>query len=103
MIIDVYHVPQLGANMWYVPQLTQTRKKVQFFLDKLVVKDMNNIFFVIVQGILNPKDTLCKFCEFKDLKKEFVPFSLKTNTNDRSRILHERLGKMNFRSMKLMA
>jgi hypothetical protein len=80
VITDVYHVPSLSANLLFVPQLTQTGKKVEFWLDWFVVKDMHNNFVVVIEGFLDPKDRLYKFCDFP--KKDPGPTTLIAHTND---------------------
>lgn len=58
MIIDVYHVPSLSANLLSVAQLTHIGKKVKFLPDRFVVKDIKKNFVVVVEGILDPRDRL---------------------------------------------
>jgi hypothetical protein len=48
----VYHVPSLSANLVFVPQLTHTSKKVEFWLDQCIVKDMHNNFVVSLKVFL---------------------------------------------------
>jgi hypothetical protein len=64
VIIDVYHEPSLSVNLLSVLQLIQTGKKVELCHDRFVVKDINNGVVVKIEGILDPKDTLHKFCDF---------------------------------------
>jgi hypothetical protein len=75
VITNVYHVLDLSKNMLYVPQLTHIGKNVEFSSNKFVVKDSNNNFEVCVEGMLDHKDKLYKFCDFKctnKKKKEIV-------------------------------
>ena len=51
MIIDMYRVLSLSANLLFVPQLTQVGKKVEFWPNPFVVKDTHNDFIVVI-GIL---------------------------------------------------
>jgi hypothetical protein len=38
VIITIFHVPQLSENMFFVPQLAQTREEVDFWPNKFAVK-----------------------------------------------------------------
>jgi len=64
MIIDVCHISSLSFNLLYVPQLNQTRKKVEFWLDWFVVKDMHNTFSIVTKGFFDLKDKLYNLCDF---------------------------------------
>jgi hypothetical protein len=55
VIDNVYRVPSLGANFLFVPQLTHTRKKLEFW---------PNHFLVVNKGFVDPEDKLYKFCNF---------------------------------------
>ena len=54
--------------MLYVPKLTQTNKMVEFQPNKFVVKEITNDFEVVAKGIVDPKDKLYKFYDFKGAK-----------------------------------
>lgn len=54
----------MGANLLLVPQHTQITKKVEFWSDNLFLKYKNNKFEVIAEGIIVPKDSLYKLCDF---------------------------------------
>jgi hypothetical protein len=94
VITNVYHVPSLNANLFSVPQLTHTSKKVELWPNQFVVKDMHNAFVVFSKGFLNPKDKIYKLCDFP--KKDPGPTTLIAQDDDRSRIQHERLRHLNF-------
>jgi hypothetical protein len=64
VIIHVYHVTSLSVNLLFVPQLTQTGKKVEFWLDEFIVKDIHNNFIVVAKGILDLKEKMYKLCYF---------------------------------------
>lgn len=64
MIISVYHVPSLNVNLFSKLQLTQIGKMVELWLDRFVVKDINNAFVILVEGILDPKYILYKLCNW---------------------------------------
>jgi hypothetical protein len=61
VIIDVYHVPIMSAILFYIPQLTQNGKMLEFWSDQFVVKDMHNKFVVVAKGILDLKGKLYNF------------------------------------------
>jgi hypothetical protein len=42
VITNVYRVPSLSSNSLYISQLAQTSKKVEFWPDQFVLKDVNN-------------------------------------------------------------
>jgi hypothetical protein len=79
----VYYVPSLIANLLFIPQPTQTGKKVEFS-KSVCVKDMHNNSIVIVEGIIDHKDKLYKLCEFA--RKYPGPTACITKSNDWSRI-----------------
>jgi hypothetical protein len=62
-IVDVYHVPNLSANLLFVSQLTQTGKIVEFWPDRFYVCDLKKGKSIVVDGILDPMDNLYKFCD----------------------------------------
>jgi hypothetical protein len=62
-IVDVYHVPNLSANLLFVSQLTQTGKIVEFWPDRFYVRDLKKGKLIVVDGILDPMDNLYKFCD----------------------------------------
>jgi hypothetical protein len=69
VIIDVYHVSILSVNLLHLPQLTKNSNKIELCLDRLVVKDINNEFFFVIEHILDLRDNLYKFC---DLPKQDI-------------------------------
>jgi hypothetical protein len=64
------------------------------------MKYMNNMFVVVVEGILDPKDMPYKFDGF-DMKYLRLT-ALITKINNLRIICDERLRHINFRSMRLM-
>jgi hypothetical protein len=71
MISNVYHVPQLSANLLFVSQIMRTCKNFEFWFDKFVTKDININFVVVAMGTLDPKEKLCKFVVM-DIHHNFV-------------------------------
>jgi hypothetical protein len=57
-IVDVYHVPNLSANMLFVSQLTQTGKIVEFWPDRFYVHDLKKGKSIVVGGFLDRR-TIC--------------------------------------------
>jgi hypothetical protein len=64
VISNVYLVPQLSANLLHVPQITHIGKKVEFWPNNFVVKDIDNNFIVVFVGTLDPKEKLYEFYVF---------------------------------------
>lgn len=87
MINDVYHVPSMSANLLATPQLTQIGKKVEFWPDQFVVKDIHNNFVVVAEGFLDLKDRLYKFCDFP--KKDLGSTALIAHIDNWNRLWHE--------------
>jgi hypothetical protein len=78
VITNEYHVPSLSANLFYLPLLTKTDKKIKLWDNRFVVKDINNDFGAIVEGVLDPKYMIYKL---RDSKKDHGPITLIDNTN----------------------
>lgn len=55
VISDVYHVPQLSANSLFVPQITQTSKKVEFWPNNFVLKDITTILLLLLWLLLTQR------------------------------------------------
>ena len=62
-ISDVYHIPILSANLLSVAQLMNSKKTVEFWLDRFIVKDLSLCEEIVALGILDPKYGLCRFCD----------------------------------------
>jgi len=86
--------------MLFIPQLTPIGKTIEFWLDRFVVKDINNDFDIVVEGILNCKDTLYKFCGLT--QNDIGLTTLIVMIIDGSSIWHETPSHLIFRGMKLM-
>ena len=77
------YVPSLSVNLW-VPQLTHIGKKVEFWADWFIVKDVNN-WEVIAEGFLDHKEH-----KFYDVpKKYFGTIAFIDQANDLSKVWHE--------------
>jgi hypothetical protein len=81
-ISDVYHVPNLSANMFSISQLTQTGKIVEFWPDRFYVWDLKKGKSIVIDGVLDPTDNLYKFCDSTQPKYELI--SLISHTYERS-------------------
>jgi len=66
------------------------------------MKDIYSDIEFVVEGILDPKDRVYRFCDFKGVNNETRPLELVVRTDDKSRFWHEELGHLNFRSMKFI-
>lgn len=55
MIIKICDVPPLSSYLWYVPQIAQIGKKVEFWPNRFVMKDINNNIFNVAMGNSWPK------------------------------------------------
>jgi hypothetical protein len=86
-IVDIYHVPNLNANLLFVSQLTQTGEIVEFWLDRFYVSDLNKGKLIVVGGLLDPMDSFYKFRDSN--RSELEPTALVSHTNERSKIWHE--------------
>lgn len=69
-ILNMFHVHSLSENLLYVSKLTHIGKIVEFWLDRLFIKDLNNDRFIIREGLLDPKDWLYKLCDLPWLEKQ---------------------------------
>ena len=65
---------------------------------RFIVKDVICGGAIVASRILDPKDGIYKLCDFRRIG----PTALISQANERGRIWHERLGYLNFRSMKMM-
>jgi hypothetical protein len=73
---------------------------VEFWPNQFVVEDMRKNFDVVIEGILDSKEKLFKIDDFP--RKYLGLTTLIVKTSGWSKVWHERLGHMNFQSMKLM-
>ena len=62
-ISNVYHVPITSAIFLSVSQLTNTKKTVEFWLDRFVMKDIRCVGENLASIILDPKDGIYKLCD----------------------------------------
>ena len=62
-IVDMFHVPSLSANMLFVSQLTQVRKIVELWHDRIFIKNLKGRS-IIADGLLNPKDWCISFVTY---------------------------------------
>jgi hypothetical protein len=60
-IVDVYHVPNLSANLLFVAQLTQTGNIVEFWSDQFYVRDLKKGKSIVIGRILDLMNNLYKF------------------------------------------
>jgi len=79
MVVDVFHVPNLSANLLSVSQLTHTGKIVEYWPNQLFVKDVKNDRLIIVEGFLNSKGGLYKFCDLPRLDHGPTAFIVQTD------------------------
>ena len=86
VITNTHLVPILSTNSLLISQLTHTRKIVGLWLDRFVVKDVNN-WEGIAKGFFVIKDRCYKF---HDVPKKFYGLStLMAHVDDRSSVWHE--------------
>ena len=99
-IYDVYHVPNLGANLLSIVELTKTKKTIEFLSYHFIVKDPRLATEIVASRILDPKG-LYKLCDSPLIfSRTTGPTALVAQTNDKSQIWHEQLGQLNFQSIK---
>jgi hypothetical protein len=60
-IVDIYHVPKLNANLFFISQLTQIGKIIEFWPYRFYVCDLKKGKSIFVGGILDLKNDLYKF------------------------------------------
>ena len=92
-------MPILSANLLSIALLTQTKKIVEFLLDRFIVEDLRLTGETIASGYLDPKDGLYKFFYSPKLTG---PTALIAHIDVRRRIWHEQLRHSNFQSLKMM-
>jgi hypothetical protein len=61
--MNVYHVPNISANLFYISQLTQTCKNVEFWLDRFYVHDLKKGKSISIGGNLDSTNSLYMFCD----------------------------------------
>ena len=86
-IANVYHVPDIGANILFVAQLKQTCNIVEFWLDQFYVHDLKKGKLIFTSRLLDLMDNLYKICDMSRRDTEMT--SLVYHTNKRIRIWHE--------------
>jgi hypothetical protein len=57
---DVLHVPRVGPNLLSIYCITHTNKKVEFWPDRWVVKDINDNFKVVASGYCDEFECMYK-------------------------------------------
>jgi hypothetical protein len=57
---DVLHVPEVGPNLLSIYHIAHTNKKVEFWPNQLVVKDMNDGFEVVAFGYCDESNHMYK-------------------------------------------
>jgi hypothetical protein len=63
-IVDVYHVPNLSTNLLFGLSADTDREDCGVLaIDRFLVKDLKNGKLIIVEGFLDSKDDLYKFCD----------------------------------------
>jgi hypothetical protein len=60
-IVDIHHVPNISANMFYVSQSTQKGKIMEFWSDWLHVLDLKKGNSIIIGELLDPMENLYNF------------------------------------------
>jgi hypothetical protein len=96
-IVNIYHVSNLSTNLFFIAQLTQTSKIVEFYPYRLYVHDLKKGRSIIVDGLLDPTSSLYKFSYMNQPDTEST--TLISHTNEISQIFHERLEHLNFQSL----
>jgi hypothetical protein len=79
-IVDIYHLANLSDNLFYVAQLTQTCKVVEFWPNQFYVCDLKKGKSIIVEGLLDRTDSLYKFCD--TTRPNIEPTALVAHTNE---------------------
>jgi hypothetical protein len=80
-IFDVYHVPNIISNLFFVDQLTQTSNIVEFLLDLFYVFYLKGNS-IVTGELLNPIENFYKLYNMTQPKLE--PTSLVSHTDERS-------------------
>jgi hypothetical protein len=93
-------VPNLSANLLFVSQLTQTCKIVEFWLDRFYVHDLKKGKSIVVVGFSTQQTICTSFVTSTRPEPELT--TLVAHTDERSRIWHERLRHLNFRSLQTL-
>jgi hypothetical protein len=60
-IYDVYHVPNLSADLLFVSQLTQTNEIVELWPYQFYVQDLKKLKSIVIDEILDLTNNLYKF------------------------------------------
>jgi hypothetical protein len=55
---DVLHVPRFGPNLLSIYRITHTNKRLEFWPDKWVMKDMSNFFKVVAARYFDESDQM---------------------------------------------
>lgn len=93
-IIDVYHVHIINANILSISKLSYTGKLVKFWMDIFFLKYLKNDRSIVIEGFLNSKEWLYKFCALSWLFPKLA--SLIAQIDEKSSVWHEQLGHLNF-------
>jgi hypothetical protein len=84
---DVLHVPGVGPNLLSIYCITHTNKKVEFWPDQWVVKDMNDGFKVVASRYCDESDHMYKLGKTPSSKKKgFV--AMVANVDDTNMLWH---------------
>jgi hypothetical protein len=92
---NVLHVPNISINILSAYEITQSRKRVEFTSDSVIVIDMHDSS-IIIAGEVDHKSRLYKFTKFTDYDSSL----LLAHVNESSRVWNERFGHLNFRYKK---
>ena len=93
---NVKLVPQLSTNLLSIFQIANQGYKVEFYNDKCLVKDVNKNYEVTAIGKV--ENGLYKFQEFIG-NKDVCAIA---KYDDVRKLWHERIGHVNYNSLKLM-
>jgi transposase InsO family protein len=94
-VADVNLVPKLTKNIFSVSQITQHGYKVDFYLDKCLIKNINDGFKIVATGV--ESDGIYKFLASVD-KKAYIA----TNSSI-SELWHQKYGHLNYQSLSMLS
>jgi hypothetical protein len=101
--VATLHDPRIGPNLLSIYDITHTNKKVEFWPNQWVIKDINDDFKVIASGYCDESDHKYKLGKSSSPSKQSGFSTMVANTNDTSKLWHQCLGHTNFGTLHYMS
>jgi hypothetical protein len=99
---DVFHVENMPINLLSIYHACQKGYKFEVWLDKYVLKNINQNFKVVSSGLVDHDTGLYKFVGFNSTKRQ--PFySYVARVDELSQLWYARLGHLNYGKVQLLS